>query len=82
MDSLLLGKKLSDSEVESLKASLVLKKVQDLQKIAVEVSVQLTSSVQKNDIVDRLISMAKIRAMHKPSLCQTVGCSSLGIKLS
>ena len=41
MDSLLLGKKLSDSE--SLKASLALKKVQDLQKIAVEVSVQLTS---------------------------------------
>ena len=39
MDSLLLGKKLSDSEVESLKASLASKKVQDLQKIAVEVSV-------------------------------------------
>ena len=67
MDCLLFGKKLSDSEVESLKASLASKKVQDLQKIAVEVSVRLTGSVRKNDIVDRLISMAKIRAMHKPS---------------
>ena len=27
----------------------------------------LTGSVQKNDIVDRLIGMAKIGAMHKPS---------------
>ena len=37
--SLLHGKELSDSEIESLKASLASKKVQDLQKIAVEVSV-------------------------------------------
>ena len=55
MDNLLLGKKLSDSEVESLKASLASKKVQVLQKIVVEVSMRLTGSVQKNDIVDRLI---------------------------
>ena len=67
MDSLLRGKELSDSEVESLKASLASKKVQDLRKIAVEVSVRLTGSGKKNDIVDRLIGMAKIGATHKPS---------------
>ena len=67
VDSLLRGKELSDSEVESLKAYLASKKVQDLWKIAVEVSVQLTGSVRKNDIVDRLIGMAKIGATHKPS---------------
>ena len=67
VDSLLCGKELSYSDVESLKASLASKKVQDLRKIAVEVSVQLTGSVQKKDIVDRLISMAKIGATHKPS---------------
>ena len=61
MDSLLHGNELSDSEVESLKASL---EVQDLRKIAVEVSVRLTGSVRNNDIVDRLISMAKIGATH------------------
>ena len=67
VDSLLCGKELSDSDVESLKASLASKKVQDLQKIAVEVSVRLTGSVRKNDIVDWLIGMAKIGATHKPS---------------
>ena len=67
VDSLLRGKELSDSEVESLKASLASKKVQDLWKIAVEVSVRLAGSVQKNDIVDKLIGMAKIGVTHKPS---------------
>ena len=67
VDNLLRGKELSDSDVESLKASLASKKVQDLRKIAVEVSVRLTGSVRKNDIVDRLIGMAKIGATHKPS---------------
>ena len=45
VDNLLCGKELSDSDVESLKASLASKKVQDLRKIAVEVSVRLTGSV-------------------------------------
>ena len=67
VDSLLRGKELSDSEVESFKISLASKKVQDLWKIAVKVSVRLTGSVPKNDIVDRLIGMAKIGAMYKPS---------------
>ena len=44
VDSLLRGKELSDSDVVSLKASLDSKKVQDLQKIAVEVPVRLTGS--------------------------------------
>ena len=39
VDNLLHGKELSDSDLESLNASLASKKVQDLQKIAVKVSV-------------------------------------------
>ena len=72
MDSFLRGKELSDSDVESLKASLASKKVQGLQKIAVEVSVRLTGSVHKNDIADRLIGMAKIEAAHKPTVMMIV----------
>ena len=45
--SLLHGKELSDSDVEAPKAFIASKKVQDLQKIAVELSVRLTSSVRK-----------------------------------
>ena len=45
---------LSDSDVEFLKAFLASNKVQDLWTIAVEVSVWLTGSVQKNDIVDKV----------------------------
>ena len=41
VDSLLHGKELCDSDAESLKASLASKTVQTLQKIALEVSVQL-----------------------------------------
>ena len=67
VDSLPHEKELSDSDVESLKASLASKKVQDLRKVAVEVSVRLTGSVRKKDIVDRLIGMAKTGATHKPS---------------
>ena len=67
VDSLLHRKELSDSDVESLKVSLASKKAQDLWKIAVKVSVWLTGSVQKNDMVDRLIGMAKIGATHKRS---------------
>ena len=67
VDSLLRGKELSDSDVEALKASLASKTVQVLRKIAVEVSVRLSGSVRKNDIVDRLIGMARIGATHKPS---------------
>ena len=67
VDSLLRGKELSDSDVESLKASLDSKTVQTLRKIAVEVSVRLSGLVRKNDIVNRLIGMARIGATHKPS---------------
>ena len=47
VDVLLHGKELSDSNVESLRASLCLKKVQDLHKTANDMSVQLTGSVRK-----------------------------------
>ena len=50
VDCLFHRKELTDSDVEFLKAFLASKKVQDLRKIAVEVSVRLTGSVQKNDI--------------------------------
>lgn len=66
MNFLICPKELSDSDIEFLKASLCSKKVQDLRKIVVEVSVRLTGAVRKNDIVDRLIGMAKIGATHKP----------------
>ena len=64
--SLLRGKELSDDDIASLKDSLRLKRVEDLRKIAVNVSVQLTGAVQKNDIIERLIGMAKIGATRKP----------------
>ena len=47
MERLLRGKELSDYEVESLKASLASKKVQDLRKIAVEVSVRLMARCER-----------------------------------
>ena len=84
VDSLLRGKELSDSEVESLKAYMASKKVQDLWKIVVEVSVWLTGSVQKNDIMDRLIGMAKVGETHKPSddySCDDVSEASLAIHM-
>ena len=79
VDVLLHGKELSDSDVESLRASLCLKKVKDVRKIANEVSVRLTGSVRKNDIVDRLIGMAKIGATHKPIDDGDDDCETLAI---
>ena len=44
---LLRGKELSDDDIASLKDSLRSKRVEDLRKIAVNVSVRLTGAVQK-----------------------------------
>ena len=65
--SLLRGKELLDDDIASLKDSVRLKRVEDLRKIAVNISVRLTGAVRKNDIIKRLIGMAKIAATHKPS---------------
>ena len=54
------------NSVRSLRDSLRLRRVEDLRKIAANVSVRLTSSVRKNDIIERLIDMAKIGVAHKP----------------
>ena len=64
--SLLRGKELLDDDIASLKDSLRSKRVEDLRKIAVNVSVRLTGAVRKNDIIERLIGMAKIGATRKP----------------
>ena len=45
--SLLHGKELSDDDIASLKDSLSLKRVEDLRKIAVNISVRLTCAVRK-----------------------------------
>ena len=66
VECLLRGQELSDSDFETLTVSLRSKKVEELRKIATKVSVRLTGSVRKHDIVDRLVGMAKIGATHKP----------------
>ena len=65
--SLLHGKELSDDDIASLKDSLRSKRVEDLRKIVVNVSVRLTGAVRKNDIIERLIGMAKIGVTRKPA---------------
>ena len=64
--NLLHGKELLERDIASLRDSLHLKRVEDLKKIAVNVSVQLTGAVRKNEIVKRLIGMAKKGATRRP----------------
>lgn len=64
--NLLRGKELLESDIASLKDSLRSKRVEDLKKIAVNVSVRLTGAVRKNEIIERLIGMVKIGATRKP----------------
>ena len=60
---LLHRKELVDNDISSLRASLHSKRV-DLWKIAANVSPRLIGSLQKNDIIERLIGMAKIGVAH------------------
>ena len=64
--NLLYGKELLESDIASLRDSLCSKRVEDLKKISVNVSVRLTGAVRKNEIIERLIGMAKIGATHRP----------------
>ena len=66
VEYLLRGQELSDSDFATLTVSLHSKKVEELRKIGTKVSVRLTGSVRKHDIVDRLVGMAKIGVTHKP----------------
>jgi len=66
VDTLLCGKELSDSDIQALNDLLKSRTARELWSIASNVSVRLTGSVRKNDIVSRLIGMAKIGATHRP----------------
>jgi len=63
---LLTGQELSDSEIAVLRDDLFVK-IDDLQKIASSLSIRLTGSTRKKDIVDRIIGMAQIGAVHDSS---------------
>ena len=58
---LLRGKELTTSDVASLRDELLSKPVKDLRKVASSLSMWLTGSAQKYDIVERLTGMAQIR---------------------
>jgi len=52
---------LSDSDIALLREDLIVKKIDELRKIASSLSVCLTGSTRKKDIVDRIVGMAQIR---------------------
>ena len=58
--SLLHGKEFLDDDIVSLKDFLHLKRVEDLRKIVVNVSIELTDAMQNDIAIERLIGMAKI----------------------
>ena len=64
---LLRGKELSASEIALLRNELLSKTAKDLRKVASSLSVRLTGSVRKVEIVERLISMAQIGAIYEPA---------------
>ena len=64
---LLRGKELSASEIALLRNELLSKTAKDLRKVASSLSVRLTGSVRKFEIVERLISMAQIGAIYEPA---------------
>ena len=64
---LLKGKELSDSDIAVLRDDLLVRKIDDLRKIASIVSVRPTGSTRKKDIMDRIIGMAQIGALHDSS---------------
>ena len=54
------GQELVDEEVELLATLLQKLKVQELKTLAKEVHVRLTGSIRKDDIIDRIMGMARI----------------------
>lgn len=77
---LLKGKDLSDSDVEVVSALLHKLKLLELKKLAKELRIRLTGSFRKDDIIDRIMGMARIGALQDPILTQseeTTGISYL-----
>ena len=64
---LLCDKELSASEIGLLRDELLSKTVKDLRKIASSLSVRLTGSVRKCDMVERLIDMVQIGVIYEPT---------------
>ena len=64
---LLKGNDLSDSDIAVLRNGLVVKKIDELRKIVSSLSVHLTGSTRKKDIVDRIVGMAQIGAVNDSS---------------
>jgi len=68
ISALLQAQKLSEDELSNLRDSLNKKTLKELRSLAKSVSVRLTGSSRKHDIVDRLIAMGKIGAVRDPSM--------------
>ena len=68
---LLKGKDLSDNDVEHLSALLRKLKLLELKTLAKELSICLTGSFQKDDIIDRIMGMTRIGDMKDPTLTQS-----------
>jgi len=64
---LLKATELSDSDIALLREDLIVKKTDELRNIASSLSVRLTGSTRKKDIVDRIVGMAQIGAVCIPS---------------
>ena len=64
---LLNSTELSDSNIALLREDLIVKKIDELRKIASSLSVRLTGSTHKKDIVDRIVGMAQIGVVRIPS---------------
>ena len=58
---LLKATELSASDTALLREDLIVKKIDELRKIVSSLSVRLTGSTRKKDIVDRIVGMAQIR---------------------
>ena len=68
---LLKGKDLSDNDVEHLSALLRKLKLLELKTLAKELSIRLTGSFRKDDIIDRIMGMACIGALQDPTVTQS-----------
>ena len=57
------GKELSGSDIENLNTLLHRLKVQELKMLAKEVHVRLTGSFRKDNFIERIVGMARIRGL-------------------
>ena len=64
---LLKATELSSSDTALLRQDLIVKKIDELRKIMSCLSVCLTGSTRKKEIMDRIAGMAQIGAVHNPS---------------